>query len=228
MLESTLISTLHNTANTALWNRFWCVLQPTPTTEENGLRWREELIARYSEPHRAYHTMQHLQECLDLLVDNLSWIPQPEFIFFALWYHDAIYDVHSHQNINTNINTNENNSAELAATHLSKSGIDANKIQKITDLICITAHDKTPMTIEEKIIVDIDLAILGADEKRFLEYEQQIRKEYGFVPEAIFQTKRRAILQSFLERPRIYHTPQFFERLESSARYNLGRCIKLA
>ena len=67
----------------------------------------------------------------------------------------------------------------------------------------------------------MDLAILGADEKRFVEYEQQIRKEYSFVPDTIFQTKRTEILQGFLNRPRIYGTAYFFDRLESRARCNL-------
>ena len=91
----------------------------------------------------------------------------------------------------------------------------------IIHLIGITAHHHIPATDEEKIIVDMDLAILGADEKRFVEYEQQIRKEYSFVPDTIFQTKRTEILQGFLNRPRIYGTAYFFDRLESRARCNL-------
>jgi predicted metal-dependent HD superfamily phosphohydrolase len=199
--------------HTALWNRFWHALQPTHSTADNGQHLREALIARYSEPHRAYHTTQHLNECLALFVDCLYFIPQPEYIFFALWYHDAVYDTKSHHN--------EADSAQLAATHLSANGIPNEKIQRIIHLISITAHHHIPATDEEKIIVDMDLAILGADEKRFVEYEQQIRKEYSFVPDTIFRTKRTEILQGFLNRPRIYGTAYFFDRLESRARCNL-------
>lgn len=55
-------------------------------------------------------------------------------------------------------------------------------IDQVQQLILITAHQTMPQTIDEKIIVDVDLAIFGATPQRFAEYEQQIRKEYSWVP----------------------------------------------
>jgi predicted metal-dependent HD superfamily phosphohydrolase len=76
------------------------------------------------------------------------------------------------------------------------------------------------------LLVDIDLAILGASEPRFAEYERQVRDEYAFVPEPLFYEKRRAILQSFLARPRIYSTRHFTNLLERRARMNLARAAQ--
>jgi predicted metal-dependent HD superfamily phosphohydrolase len=69
------------------------------------------------------------------------------------------------------------------------------------------------------------LSILGAPAARFAEYERQIRAEYSFVPQALFAEKRRAILQTFLARPRIYSTVHFHHALEQRARANLASVL---
>jgi predicted metal-dependent HD superfamily phosphohydrolase len=92
-------------------------------------------------------------------------------------------------------------------------------------LVMATRHTALPVGGDEQLLVDIDLAILGAAPARFAEYEQQIREEYGHVPDGLFRPKRRAILRSFLERPRLYSTPQFHAALEDTARANLQRAI---
>jgi predicted metal-dependent HD superfamily phosphohydrolase len=85
-----------------------------------------------------------------------------------------------------------------------------------------TRHDAVPVDADAQLLVDIDLSILGAERERFDEYERQIRAEYAFVPALIFNAKRRQILRSFLDRPRIYSTPAF-SVLEATARANLAR-----
>jgi predicted metal-dependent HD superfamily phosphohydrolase len=44
------------------WETAWDLLGLTPP---RGLL--AELTARYAEPHRAYHTMQHIRECFTVL-----------------------------------------------------------------------------------------------------------------------------------------------------------------
>jgi predicted metal-dependent HD superfamily phosphohydrolase len=88
-----------------------------------------------------------------------------------------------------------------------------------------TRHDAVPGDIDAQVLVDIDLSILGAEEKRFDEYERQVREEYGWVPEPIYRDKRKAILESFLARATIYNTARFIERYEPRARANLARSL---
>jgi predicted metal-dependent HD superfamily phosphohydrolase len=76
------------------------------------------------------------------------------------------------------------------------------------------------------LLVDVDLSILGPPPERFWEYERQIRKEYDWVAVDVFATKRAEILQKFLERPRIYSTEMFFQKLEVQARIDLGASIR--
>jgi hypothetical protein len=81
---------------------------------------------------------------------------------------------------------------------------------------------KNSQTIPDAdLLIDIDLSILGQPPERFRDYEQAIRAEYAWVPEATFVQKRREILAGFLERPAIYHAEWSRTRYESIARANL-------
>ena len=132
----------------------------------------------------------------------------------ALWFHDAVYDLQAHDN--------EQRSADLAAAALQAAGVPDEAVGRVVALILATRHTGVPATQDEQLLVDIDLGILGAGPARFAEYERQIREEYAFVPEALFRSARRSILQGFLDRPVLYGTAHFRDRLEARARVNLA------
>jgi predicted metal-dependent HD superfamily phosphohydrolase len=52
---------------------------------------------------------------------------------------------------------------------------------------------------DAKLLLDIDLAILGQDSARFNEYEQQIKQEYAWVADEAFKQGRGQVLTSFLQ-----------------------------
>jgi predicted metal-dependent HD superfamily phosphohydrolase len=172
---------------------------------------------RYAEPHRKYHTIQHLEECLDTFQQVKALAQHPAAVEMALLFHDVIYDVHRHDN--------EFESAELADRWLTKGSVKREVIDRIKSLILVTQHSNVPQDADECLLVDIDLAILGADAERFWEYDQQIRQEYAFVPETLYNQKRYEILNGFLLRPSIYSTQYFQEFLEIRARENLQSLI---
>ena len=89
-----------------------------------------------------------------------------------------------------------------------------------------TRHAAPATTPDSQLLVDIDLAILGADERTYAEFEVNVRSEYRWVPAILFRRKRAEILESFLARPQIYSTRSFHERYEASARGNLARAIE--
>ncbi|WP_211325710.1 HD domain-containing protein [Roseimicrobium gellanilyticum] len=174
----------------------------------------------YTEPHRAYHNLTHIAECLAQLDRVVGVIIPPEHgtsIELALWFHDVVYDTHRHDN--------EEASAALAEMHLTRAGLPANLIAQVTHLILATKHSATPPAGDAAWGVDIDLAILGVDAVRFDEYEKQIREEYHWVPEPDFRKGRASVLRMFLERDAIYVTPAFQERFEKAARQNLQRSL---
>jgi predicted metal-dependent HD superfamily phosphohydrolase len=89
-----------------------------------------------------------------------------------------------------------------------------------------TRHNAVSRDVDEQILVDVDLSILGASPERFDEYEQQVREEYSWVPDVLFRRKRRSVLTEFLEWPTIFNTAGFINRYEAQARANLERSIK--
>ena len=178
---------------------------------------RCSLLACYGEPHRKYHTIQHLTECLNAF-ENVQTLPQrPSEVEAALWFHDAIYDVKR--------SDNELRSAEWAKEALASAGATPDTADRVFSLIMATRHDAVPTDLDAQVLVDIDLSILGAPGARFAEYDEQIRREYSFVPLWLFRRKRRAILRAFLERPYIYSTSHFRSALEQQAKENLARAI---
>lgn len=175
------------------------------------------LLAAYAEPQRHYHATQHLRECLALFDGVRDLAEQPAEVELALWFHDAIYSVTQ--------GGNEAASAQWARDELAAAGVAAARIARIEALILATRHDAEPLDADQRLLVDVDLAILGAPRERFDEYERQIRAEYAHVPEALFTARRREILQGFVARPAIYATEHFRGWLEAAARVNLARAL---
>ncbi len=196
------------------WTNAWLRVGATDVARDQC----DNLLERYSEPHRAYHTLQHLHECLEHLARCGNEIPHRTEVELALWFHDAIYDVHAADN--------EEQSAELATMVMTDGNINLPSVELVHSLILATKHTAAPSMSEAMLLVDIDLAILGANAERYAEYERQIRAEYDFVPEAAFRSKRAEILRMFLSRPKIYSTPEFAARFEEPARQNISRELK--
>ncbi|RIX81748.1 HD domain-containing protein [Acidovorax cavernicola] len=193
----------------ANWTAAWHALGVT--APDDALRL--ELQRRYSEPQRHYHTMQHLGECLAWFDQEQALAERPGEVALALWFHDAIYDVHAHDN--------EARSADWARQALQAAGVNDAAADRVHALVMATRHDAVPEGRDAELLIDIDLSILGAERARFDEYERQVHLEYGFVAEEIRLPRRRAILQRFLDRPAIYATPRMHALLEARARENL-------
>ena len=173
----------------------------------------EELCLRYSEAHRAYHTLQHLKECFAHF-DGARHLPSHPFeVELALWFHDAIYDPRA--------TDSEEQSAAWAEQSLFTAGAASEQVERVLGLILATKHVTSQDSTDHAVLLDTDLSILGATRSRFIEYESQIRREYSWVPEEAFRAARGAILARFLDRPRIYATDYFAEFLEAQARSNL-------
>ena len=101
-------------------------------------------------------------------------------------------------------------------------GIPINTVECVQNLILNTKnHQAPPADIDSQILLDADLAILGASELEYKTYAQGIRQEYAWVADELYRVGRRQVLQNFLQRDRIYLTPQLFGKLEARARLNL-------
>ena len=180
---------------------------------------RDELIARYGEPHRRYHTMTHIEDCLAQVAASTDMDDhQRALMDAAIWFHDAIYDATR--------NDNEAESAKLAVERLSAEGASPAFVDEVSRLILLTAgHSVDADDAIGARLVSIDLSILGATPERYDAYAAAIRHEYGHVPEPLYRAGRAAILGRFLESGRLFADPVWAGRLETSARANLTREI---
>ena len=195
------------------WGAAWRDLRLPPPADDT----LAHLLAQWAQPRRRYHTLQHLRECLALFDEHRAQARHPGEVALAVWFHDAVYDTSRHDN--------EAASADWAARVLAQAGAAAEVVERVRALIMATRHSQAPVTADECLLVDVDLAILGAAPSRFAEYERQIRDEYGFVPEALFREKRGEILRGFLDRPALFATPELSDRFEAAARANLAQAI---
>jgi predicted metal-dependent HD superfamily phosphohydrolase len=194
---------------TRRWQETWSLLGRSAPPELLAA-----LAGRYAEPHRAYHDLRHVLACLQGAAAVRSLLAAPAAVELALWYHDVVYDTHR--------GDNEERSAAFAAEQLRD--LPAGVVESIGALISTTRHDSAPATADGRFVVDIDLSILGAPPAVFDAYETAIRREYRWVPAPLYRRKRREILQTFLDRDRIFATDHFAV-LEPAARANLARSI---
>lgn len=196
------------------WSSLCLALSGRPSPDSSF----PDLVTAYSEPGRRYHTLDHIALCLGQLELVRESLEYPCDVAFAIWFHDAIYDPHRHDN--------EEKSAAWAARVLSELGKSIASIERIRQLILDTRHAASPCTTDGMFIADIDLAILGQPHSTFWGYEDAVRDEYSWVPAEQFCEGRIAILNGFLSRPRIYATEAFFARYESPARHNVQQAVR--
>lgn len=175
------------------------------------------LCDAYSQPHRYYHTKQHITECIALLDEFADLAQNPNEVEIALWFHDAIYNPLAKQN--------EAKSARWAAEFLANNGVDKQAAKRVHQLIVATVHDAPATGADCQLLVDIDLSILGSDTQTYQNFETDVHQEYRWVPSPLFNYKRRKILQSFLDRPTIYATAPFRTAFEDTARFNIRAAI---
>ena len=214
---------LDDIALDATWAAAWSALgRPAPA------RLQAELMTAWSEPQRHYHDQRHLRECLALWARWREHSLRAGEVAIALWFHDAIYDPQAPAS-----GSNELSSAAWAARSLVRTGADSDTAQRVHDLVMATQHgfsqSSAPAALESsadtQLLLDIDLSILGSPAERFERYDRDVRKEYAWVPGFRYQAARAQVLQSFLDRPRLYHGEHAVALLEAQARINLTAAL---
>src|SRR5262249_41964540 len=196
---------------------------PNRTLSPISGRIRDELVRAYTAPDRHYHNLAHIEAMLDLMRWHRGALSDPTSIEAAIWFHDAVYDTRRHDN--------EEKSAALAAERLA-GVLSPDRIERITSMILATAGHVVPEGLDETarrdcaLFLDMDLAILGSAPDAFAAYEEAVRREYGWVSDALWIEGRRKVLQAFLSRSAIYASPPFRASHETAARVNLTRSLE--
>ncbi len=168
----------------------------------------EEIRGHYAGPGRFYHTLAHIQTVLETVGNLDSKARNPNAVRLAAWLHDVIYD--------SKASDNEERSADYSERLCEKFTIPEGRL--VAALIRKTKTHDAGGDADAHVLIDADLAILGASEPVYQAYCERIRQEYAWVPESDYRQGRRRILQNFLSRPMIFH---LLRRLEDPARRNI-------
>jgi predicted metal-dependent HD superfamily phosphohydrolase len=185
----------------------------------------ETVKARYAEPQRAYHNWSHIEAMLRWMQSGEFTIDDTNATYCAVIFHDAIYD--------PTAKDNEERSAILAEAALAPY-VDAQSLALTVAMIRATANHRMVEDVgmacasDLAHFLDMDLSILGSDWSIFETYERNIRAEYSCYPDALFWPGRCAVLESFLNRDRLYFSDWGMNRFETKARRNLAQAIALA
>ncbi|HEX7135722.1 MAG TPA: hypothetical protein VF228_24300 [Iamia sp.] len=154
------------------------------------------LRGRYAEPHRRYHTGEHVSEVLAEVERLLAHEPSAdaEAVELAALYHDAIYDVRAGGG------ASEDASAHLAAAEIRAAGGSAALATEVVRLVQLTAgHTVDPADRSGAVLVDADLWILSAPPARYDRYVADVRAEYAHVTADVWRTGRGQVLDRFLD-----------------------------
>ncbi|MFJ9769619.1 hypothetical protein ACIRVF_00045 [Kitasatospora sp. NPDC101157] len=194
------------TAWTALLERCDAADDPGP--------YGRELLRRWSEPQRRYHTAEHLRAVLRHIDDLADHAADPDAVRLAAWFHDAVY--------RPDRTENEERSAALAVRALTAAGLPAERVAEVERLVLLTVtHDPASGDRDGEVLCDADLAVLGGTPEAYAAYAAAVREEYAFVPEPDFRAGRAAVLRRLLALPALYRTAAARERFTAAARANL-------
>jgi predicted metal-dependent HD superfamily phosphohydrolase len=175
-----------------------------------------DLWTRWGEPHRHYHTRDHLTAVLSIVDANVAHAAAPDLVRLAAWFHDAVYDPQAADN--------ESTSAALAAGVLDGLGVPFDPVDEVRRLVLLTAgHDVRPGDSNGELLCDADLAVLAGSPSDYDQYAEAVRREYSFVPDQLFRAGRATVLRGLLDLPTLYRVPGLARRWEEPARANLRR-----
>lgn len=168
----------------------------------------------YAEPHRHYHTIEHIASLLRLLDEHGHEVMDHDAMVLAILFHDIVYDPVRHDN--------EEASAGVAAERLAQLDLPDRLIIKVRRYILATRHGESAGAIDDTdlaLLLDLDLSVLAAEPSLYRAYAQAIRREYAHVPDELYRSGRRQVLEGFLARERIFRTELHWEE---AARANLA------
>lgn len=177
-----------------------------------------DLITRWSEPRRHYHTLDHLAFMLSVIdAAALRGAGSADLtaVRLAAWFHDAVYDPAG--------TANEARSAALAERVLPTLRVGEGTVAEVARLVLLTAeHAVDDGDPSGALLADADLAILGTPPDTYHAYADAVRREYAHVPEDAYRAGRAAVLRRLLDLPVLYHLPEHRAAWDARARANMA------
>ena len=207
----------------AIWNRTCAQGQAaadgaqivnSDKSEGNGIG--HALFERYAESDRYYHTIEHIDYCLEMFDQVKDQCTNPDAVELAIWFHDAIYEFP--------VDNNERLSAEYFL-EVSDGKLPENLRKVVFDQVIVTDHRSPPADHDQKLLIDIDLSSFGRPWERFLTDGVNVRLEMDYLDDSEFYPRQITFMRQLLNRAHFYATEWFQQNYEQTARENLKRYL---
>lgn len=171
---------------------------------------KASLIEKYTEKHRKYHNLNHIEQMFSLANELNLQLTKPQTL--AVLYHDSIYDPSS--------SINEENSCEFMYQDSPEE--DRMDLDIAEYIILKTKSHKRTQLKSADIILDLDMSCLGFDEiNYFSKYAKPVILEYcQFFPFSKVLDGRKKFLEGLLNSD-IFITELFKQKFEKIARQNI-------
>lgn len=177
----------------------------------------ECVVPFYKEPHRVFHNVNHLNIGFYLLQRLQRDGYDINEVHFAAWcFHDSVYVIGA--------NDNELRSADLFERFNKEHdfGFSDSEVQTVRTIIIDTIKH-FPTIEESKIVLDIDMLILGSNYNSFVKYREDIANEYAskFTKEEIKQGTIQFLNNLLKQQEPIFKT-EVFSKYEGQVKENIN------
>lgn len=168
----------------------------------------------YTEPHRKYHTLEHLDTLYNLFQYYRVLFTDEEYSILcaSALFHDAIYNVKR--------DDNEKQSSRLARSWIEQNGV-SDDIRKMVERLINDMYEPGENFLND-FFQDADMAILAAPEQIYAEYAENVKEEYtSQFTDDEYISGRKAFLTHLLCKKKIYRTNIFQSTQEAVAISNI-------
>ena len=175
----------------------------------------------YDQNHLPYHNMNHIMDCIynfnNFLYINLNDKSKIYNFLLAILYHDIVY------------RPGESDNEELSCQFFEKNNKDLDKqdIEYVKKIIMSTKIPKSynpNLSVEEKIMHDVDYSGFGLEYTKYLENSVKILSEYAHIAPLDVLRKQRYEFLNHTNNQRIFY---FKFGLENIAHENISKEMEL-
>ena len=190
-----------------------------PTTTDPA-PYADNLLSRWREPQRRYHTVDHLAAVLYRIDELAEHADDLSTVQLAAWFHDAVY--------RPDRSENEERSAALAERALPELGIGAARTAEVARLVRLTVtHDPAPDDPDGEVLCDADLAVLAGSPDDVRRLRRRGPRRVRLRPRRRLPRRPLRRAPQLLSLPRLFRTPRGYDRWEHPARRNLATELDL-
>lgn len=185
----------------------------------------DSLHAAYSEPPRSYHTLTHVSwglQRIDEIVrhENLDERINVNAVRWAMWFHDVS------MTFGDGSDDDEERSARRAFQEAKQAGLGTRFADTVLRLVLSTSPWAEKLSLDESVLVDADLSMLGSSQNDFDVYEERVRREWAGYNDQAFAMGRTLVLRRLLKKRRIFTTDYGRDKWEARAQSNLRRSVE--